>query len=368
MTVSFDYYVEDIDTQIATYDQVRLWRGTSPTGSFTTQAATATLVAGQKLYTLSDSGGDVNSVYVVDFHHSTLGNTSTQSAPFYPDGVSLLRLRLEAARKSGAGFDSTCSALGTTTTLVDAALLDNGVDADYGSGLWLYRPFASLGTDRLRRVALSGFDTTTGTFTVTRAYSNAPAATEVYHAFMFYPPIRSAGAAMSWDDIIRDALRDTWYVDQLDIGTGTATGTTTTTTARFSLSDTADVQRSQVRRILIRTFDANGNPIDRDANTQQGVTQFVPDGAGNLSIDVYPAPLTTEHVIVEVNRQPTALYNDADVVDIPIDYAVAAVRRRLYWQRNSDQAGKYTAELAAATADFAKASTLNQPNVVQRGL
>lgn len=362
MSVEFTKYVEDIDTVLLTYDQIRLFRDVSPTGDFSTAVTTATLVAGQTLYDLSDSSGNANYVYVVDFYHSTLGNTSPPSAPFYPEGYSLLRLRVDAARKANAGWDSTCSALGTATTLVDAPLLDNGVDADFAQGVWLYRPNAALATDRVRRVALSGFDTTTGAFTVSRPWSNAPAANEVYHAFLFYPPTDGPGAGASWDRIIRDAFHDLWYVDQIDLGTGTAT-----MQRRFSLTDVADVARAQVRRVLIRCFDANNNPFDRDAGSLMGVWQFVEDGPGSVSIDVYPAPITTEHVIAEVNRQPAPIYNDTDVMDIDAAYARAAVVRRLFWQLNSDQPGKYAGELAMAQQDLASAAT-PAPNAVIRGL
>lgn len=363
MSVDFTKYVEDIATVMDTYNEIRLFRDVSPTGAFATAVDTAALVADQQLYDLSDDSGNANYVYVIDFYHTTTGATSPRSDPFYPEGVSLLRLRLEAARQAGAGFDGTCTDDGTTTTLIDAVLLDNGVDADYGEGLWLYRPNASLTTDMLRRVAREGFDDTTGTFTLTRAYSNAPADDEVYHAFMFYPPIRTSGVAMSWDDIIRAALREIWYVDQVDLGPGT-----TDNKRRFSITDTVDVQRSQVRRVLIRRTDDNGNIFDHDAGTMGGFWQFVDDGPGNLSIDVYPTPNTSENVVVEVNRQPAALYNDTDVLDIRIEYAIAAVKRRLFWQLNSDQPGKYTVELAEAQQDFDNTNGVNKPGAVLRGV
>lgn len=362
MTVTFDYYVEDIDTKLETYDQVRLFQDTSPAGSFATQVATATLVAGQLLYTLSDDSGDANKVYVVDFHHSTLGNTSERSAPFYPAGVSLLRLRLEAARRANAGFDSVCSAVGTTTSLIDAVLFDSGKDADFLDGAWVYRPFAALATDRVRRVYLGGFEPSTGTLNFARVYSNAPASGEVYHVYNFYPPTDQPGAGMSWDRIIRDALADVWYVDQIDLGTGT-----TAHQRRFNISDFVEASPSQVRRVLIRTTDPDGNLCDRDADTLRCFWETVQNGPGDLSIDVFPAPLTTESVIVEVNRRVTPFYNDTDVTAAPMDYTVAAVVRRLFWQLNQDQPGKYAGELASAQQLLERAA-VSHPLAVVRGV
>ena len=367
MTVSISAYVEDITTamdttQDAYYDEIQLYRDTSPTGGFSTLVDTVSLVADQNLYTLSDSSGTINNVYRWRLHHSTQGFASELSPVFYPEGYSLLRLRLDMSRQANGGFDGTCSDDGTTTTLVDVALTDTGQDDGFLAGTWLYRPNAALTTDKVRRVVeKTGFNTTTGALTVSRAWSNAPASSEVYQVFNFYPPIDWSGVPMSYDRIIRDALRDVWFVDQLDLGVGT-----TTRKRRFDLGDFADVQASQVRRVWRRTTDDNGNICDVDADTQGGFWRMVENGPGDLSIDVYPVPLTTESIIAEVNRNAASLYNDDDVIGVDALYAKKVCVAQLFTQLNTDQPGKYGGELAMATA--AIGTPPPKPSAVLRGI
>lgn len=366
MTVKISAYVEDIatamdDTQDAYYDEIQLYRDTSPTGGFSTLVDSVDLDTDEHLYTLTDDSGTINNVYRWRLHHSTQGYTSELSAVFYPEGYSLLRLRMDVAREANGGWDSTCSGAGTSTTLVDAVLRDSGRDADFIEGAWLYRPNATLAADRLRRITEGGFDADTGTLTVTRAWSNAPASAEVYHVYNYYPPIDWPGSAMSYDRIIRAALRKVWFVDLLYLGEGT-----TTNKRNFDLGDYADVQASQVRNVYRRTTDANGNVCDVDANTQGGFWKLVQNGPGELSIDVYPAPLTSETIVAEVNRNAGALYNDDDVVLVDADYARKACVARLYRQLNTDQPGRYQGELAMALSDVGTPPA--KPGAVLRGV
>lgn len=362
MTVTIDYYVEDIENTLLKYDQVRLYRGTSPTGSFATIVDTVSLQSGQTLYALNDSNGTINDVYVVDFYHDTLGTTSSQSAPFYPVGASLLRLRIEAARRANAGFEGVCTAAGTTTTLVDTVLQDTGIDAHFLDGSWVYRPNASVGADRLRRVKPSGFNPATGTLSFTRAYTNPPGNEEVYQVFNFYPPIPQSGVGMSWDAVIRDAMMDVWYTDRVEIGNGTVDWK-----RRFSLSDVVGSPAGDIRGVYIRTTDSHGNIRDRDAGTNGGYWEVVQNGPGDVSIDVVPPPSQSEIVVVEVNRRDSALYNDTDMVSAPFEYAVAAVVRRLFWQLNIDQPGKYSGELLGAQQLLDRAAG-SRPGPVIRGI
>lgn len=360
-TVSLKAYVENISEALDTYTQVRLYSDTSPGGDFSTLADTETLVAGQEEYTLTDTAATAATVWRFRLYNPTGPVQSDLSPLIRPAALTMLRLRMEAARQASAGFDGTCSAAGTTTTLVDAALIDSGVDEAYIEGAWVYRPDAAASGDRVRRVKRAGFDTTAGSLGFARAYANAPAEAEAYQVFNLLPPIDTRGEPYSWDRAIRDGLSNVWLVDQVNLGEGTSTLTTD-----FSLAAHASyLSKRMVRRVLRRRTDSNGNVTDCDASTQGGWWSIEENGIGNLTLRIMPAPATQESVIVEFNRTDSDLWGDDDVTLVPEPQAVAAVVLAAYrWLNETDQPGRYEREYRGALQAYARASRERVPSDV----
>src|SRR5690606_37872786 len=90
------------------------------------------------------------------------GSTSTaKSPPYRSEAIPLVTLRVMVAARMGAGFHSTCTANGTVSALIDASLRDDGEDASYLEGAWIYRPSAA-DADKLRRTANSPFTPASG--------------------------------------------------------------------------------------------------------------------------------------------------------------------------------------------------------------
>lgn len=350
MTVTVDIYIEDAADQIADYDTIRLYRGTDPSVyPFTgLPVTTATLVSTTLAYTLTDTNGTANSYYRYSLYNSSTTTESDQSEVINPAGLTLLRLRLEAARGAGVGFNGTCSETGTLTTLIDAALRDSGIDATFLEGAWIYRPDAAASGDRCRRVKASGFDATTGTLSFDRAYTNAPTSGEVYHVFLLQPPIDQTGAPYSWDRAVRDGLQRYWFVDQLNLGAGTSTRQT-----RFSLGTHASyVTRQRIRRVLLRTTDSNGIDTDVNADSNGRFWDYVENGPMTISLEIIPAPSTDQTVIVEVNRTDAQLFGDGDVTVADLEIARRAVVLAMYQEMNTLQPGKYAGEYQAALLDW----------------
>jgi len=350
MSVTVDIYIEDAAVEIADYDTIRLYRGTDPSVyPFTgLPVATATLVSTTLAYTLTDANGTANSYYRYSLYNSSTTTESDQSEAINPAGLTLLRLRLEAARGAGVGFNGTCSETGTTTSLIDAALRDSGVDAKFLEGAWIYRPDAASSNDRCRRVKASGFEATTGTLSFDRAYTNAPTSGEVYHVFLLQPPIDQTAVPYSWDRAVRDGLQQYWFVDQLNLGTGTSTRQT-----RFSLGTHASyVTRKRVRRVLLRTTDSNGIQTDVNADNNGRSWNAVENGPMTLSVEIIPAPSTDQTVIVEVNRIDAQLFGDSDVTVADPEIARRAVILAMYQEMNVLQPGKYKGEYDAALFDW----------------
>lgn len=135
---------------------------------------------------------------------------------------SLLEIVYQAAREARHASTGTCSATGTTTTLVDLALVDVGVTDGFMQGAWILRPTAS-DADKVRTVESGGFNTTTGTFTVQRAWSVAPQSGEAYYLFTLAPPLSPTyypvpGNSYSWQDACNDSLSNTYYLSNLTLG------------------------------------------------------------------------------------------------------------------------------------------------------
>lgn len=360
MTIQLSIYVEEH----ATYDRIKLYRDTAATGAFSTLVTTITLVSGQESYDYADGSGSATSWY-----RYRLSDGSTDSAfseAFRPSAVMLLDVRLEAAMRCGAGFASTCTALGAAGYLEDETLADIAVDAKWGEGAWIYRPNAADDGDRLRRVAKDGLDTTDWQLSVTRDWENAPADNEVYHFFLLLSPIDTAGQSYSWDRAVRDGLRATWYTDLLDLGEGNGYRTL------WDLDDFAGyVERDQVRMVYRRTSrEADGETVYsyRDARKWGGWTRWRDNGPGSLQLEVHPPLSATETLIVEANRRYESVYADSDVTNCPLELASRAAAWQAYAHLNRVSAGRYAAEEALAKQEFMDEYLVSPPTTVVSGI
>lgn len=342
MAIAVAVYVEDIDTQIATYNQIRLYRASSPDGTFSLTGDVATLVADQEQYALTDASGDANQYYQYDFYHTVSTAASAKSEVFSPPEATLLKVMLKAAQESGAGFSSTCTATGDTTYLVDAKLNDDGLDEDFLEGAWVYMYGASA-ANKLRRVTT--FTTATSRLTWARA-SVALNSGDPYHVYTLLPPIPTPGQAYSWRDAVNDGLNATWYIDLLNIGPGTSTQP-----SRFDLSS-FQLPRDSVRRVFLRTYDDDDRPYDEDMNMRGNWWSIEENGPQEMTLILSRPPGTTEHVFVEVQRTYAAIYTDDAVTVCPFELAWRAAKWKAYEHLNAIQLGKYAGEMTLARKAF----------------
>lgn len=349
MTVTLSYYLEDVNAQMAAdWTHLRLYRDTDPAGAFGTLVEAEALVADQTDYEFEDSTGSTAHWYRVALYNSGTLALSTKGDPFRPDATTLLDVIAAAAERAGAGFKSTCSSVGTVSQLIDVTLRDQGQSPDYLSNAYVYRPDAAA-ADQLRRLVARPFDETTGGLTPVREWAAEPDEDEVYYVFLLLPPFKAAGAPYSWADAARDGLQECAFEDTIDIGVGT-----TTRDSRFDLGvHLGYLREGDIRNVYLRRYDDDGMVIaNLNASKQGRYYATEPNGRGQLTLIVRPAPSTEQHVIVETNRRDAELYAAADITNCPLRLAARATVWKAYEYLNTVHLDKYSSELKLAERAF----------------
>lgn len=356
--VTVDAQVENIDEVMETYNRIRLYRDTDPGGSFSTLVDTETLVADQIDYTLTDSSGGAGYVYRYAFYHTVSLVQSSLSDAFFPSGRNVSDIIIAAARKA-RGFAGTCSAEGTVSTLIDATLAEEGLDADFLSGCYLYRPDAAAEGDWQRRLAQNPFDLAATSLTPARDWTNVPASGERYAIFPLMPPLAGRGG-YSWLEACADGLYGISDYDIIDLGVGTSAGK-----QRYSLSAHASYfEINAVRKVLLRSYtDEDDDSVyeELDASKNLRWWEFRPNGRDDQHIWLSTPPMTDEHVMVEVLRRYAKVYRPDDITLCPFELAVAATVARAYEYLNAISRGKYAAEAAFAAAELTRERAYSRP-------
>lgn len=273
--------------------------------------------------------------------------------------VTLNEVVLESAMRSGAGFEGTCTGAGTTTTLVDLAATDQGTDANFAAGGWIYRPDAALAADMVRRISSSGFDPSTGTWTVTRAWTNAPTNSEAYQVYAMLPPIEQRGMAESWRRLVNRGLGNMWFEDEITIGTGDGSRT------RFLMSDDTGwtPTEQQITAVLARRTDSGGLVYDMD-QSKGGRSWAVLKSGGDAYMVLLRPPTSEQQVVLQVIRTYPSLTADTDTTVCPLELASLRTRFELmsYLDATPQSQGQYTGELARAYKDWAVQYAQTKPN------
>lgn len=349
-------YVEDPEARLADFDEIRIWRDTSPTGAFTTVVADIALASGQTLYTFDDLTGAPDSWYRYAFRNAATITQSEFSSPFKARGGTLSSLTFLVAQRASAAFEGVTSGASGATTLVDDALRDFGHDQEFLNGAWV-----SVG-GTVRRTTLAPFDPSTGAVSLTREWT-PPAPGSHYRVFAILPPEQTPGAAYSWAQAVRDGLRYCWFVDQIIVGHGDGQ------TSRFPLTAVQSLNAVNRRRAVFLRYNSGGRQYDRDLGRGASYWSIEDDDTGPVLVLPF-APPTGSQVVVEVARQPDTPWQPDDYVDFPEDVAVRAGVLAAYRHLNAAPGtrGNYTTELAGAISEFMAAYAPIQPQdaILQR--
>lgn len=208
MAITVQFLVEDVATQIALYDKIRLYRGTSATGSFSF-VANVSLVAGQFSYNYPDSSGTINSWYKWSLYNSVSTAESDKTVAFRPGNTSLLRIRQYALEHYKCGLVMNASAVGTSTSIVttDFRFKVSILQAGQGKGAFLYPTSGSrVGEARM----ITDSSPTAGTFTISPAMDGALAIADEFEWHWMARPDQ-------WNTAIRAGLARYYHIDRVPI-------------------------------------------------------------------------------------------------------------------------------------------------------
>lgn len=207
MAVTLRFTVEDVTTQLVTYESIRVYRSATLGGAYS-QITDITLVDGTFYYSYSDSGGDLNKWYKYSFYHATGPVESDLSAPFRVDGVTRLRARQRALSEYGAGI----VLVNTGTDANKVTTSDHRVKTtlfrdDRGKGTWLW-PTGGNNQEEARIILSS--DVSEGSMTVLPAFSgNFANNDEVEWHWLADPTV--------WNDALNRGMGRYYYVDRVPV-------------------------------------------------------------------------------------------------------------------------------------------------------
>ena len=140
MPATLRIVVEDITTQMDTYDHIQIHRATSVDGTYTDQSLDEALVALTYYYEIEDSGGDLNKWYKYRFYNDTGPVGSAFSDPFRVDGVTRLRAIQRALEDYNAGMvmESTTAGSSSIIKTLDTRHKSTAYRDGRAKGAWIY--------------------------------------------------------------------------------------------------------------------------------------------------------------------------------------------------------------------------------------
>lgn len=140
MAVTLRFTVEDVGTQLDTYESIRVYRADTVDGAYS-QITDITLVANQFRYSYEDSSGDITKWYKRSFHHAAGPVESSLSAPFQVTGTTRKLIRQRMMEEYGCGIVFEASAGGDDTVDTDDFRIKSasGFSTTRGKGTWLYK-------------------------------------------------------------------------------------------------------------------------------------------------------------------------------------------------------------------------------------
>ena len=288
--------VEDITTQLESYNYLRVYRAGTLTGAYTL-IDTQLLVAGQYHYTYYDSGGSANAWYKFTLYQSVGNTESSPSDIFRPFGTTRQRIRQRALSEYRAGLVIIAAAAGSTIALwktADPRVASAIHKAGKFVGSWLMPSNTSGGIiDGAARFITANATPTDGELTVD-AWSDPPAAGDEAELHWLASPDE-------WNAALNRALGRYYYIDRLPlVGLGGST-------YEYDLSKFPWLKKGNLHSVW---YYPTGSSIESPW-VGDGRWYKVRDDRDILTLAISPAIDTSETLYLECSRPMLPLYTDA---------------------------------------------------------
>ncbi len=292
MAVTLRFIVEDVTTQLVTYESIRIYRSDTLGGTYSS-VDDVTLVSGTFYYSYSDSAGDLNKWYKYSFRHSTGPVESDLSAPFRVDGVTRLRGRQAALAKYSAGIvlvntGTDADKITTADHRVKTTLFQD----DRGKGTWLWPTTGN--NQEVARLILSSV-ASTGVITVLPAWSGNFANNDEVEWHTLADPTE-------WNNALNRGMARYWYVERVPI-VGVANQEEYSLVGIPFLKDKEHVHD-------VRWYPTSGVDVDESFGVD-GRWWGIREDVGVLTLQIKPAIAATQTLYLECTRPMSPLYTDA---------------------------------------------------------
>lgn len=200
--------VEDVNTQLATYNRIQLVRAATVGGAYAL-VTTITIVQDDYFYSYDDSTGGPTFWYKYRFYHATTLTASSYSNPFQPEQVTRKKIRQDSIDGHEMGMVLLAKAGSTASSLLtdDYRVKSTAYRTDRGKGGWIRM---TSGTYAGEIVRVTGTTPSTGAFALSPSLTGAPSAGDEFEWHWSLDPA-------SWDRCINKGLARYYYIDRIPI-------------------------------------------------------------------------------------------------------------------------------------------------------
>jgi hypothetical protein len=304
MSVTVRITVEDIATQLLTYNSIRLYRADTLGGSYTVQV-TESLVADDYYYTISDASGTLNHWYKYTFYHTVSTAESDFSLAFRVDGVTRLRAIQKAMADYNAGFVMVASGVGDTSSLItnDTRIRSTAFRDDRFKGSWVY---VSTGARAEEDSIVVASDVSLGDLTIDPILTGDLAVGDEFE-------LHRLAQRQVWNDAFNRAMARYYYTDRVPI-------------PGVSGQEEYDLAELPWVRTEDDIFDVTHYPVSgQDIEKSYGVDgKWWKPRQDREKIVLAIHPATTDTLYLYTVRPMPSLYTDAAVAPLPCAEELAA--------------------------------------------
>lgn len=313
MAVTIRVTVEDVTTQLLTYNRIQIERANSVGGTYAL-VNTITLVSGTYYYSYADTSGDVNKWYRYRFFHATTLAASDYSNPFRPDGLTRLKIRQEVLKVYRAGLTLLMDAVGSTIQIstADFRFKSSTFRADRGKNSYV---LVTTGNRVDQARIISATDPTNGTLNVSPAFTGS--AFVVNDEFEWHWLVDPE----TLNNCINSGLNRYWFLERVPI-VGVAGQ------EEYDLATLPWITRKkQITGLWHYELQTTSNTDDGNESPWTGNGRWwgTREDSNSVKLLLYPTIETTKTIWLEALRRVQPVYTDSSILPAVVNQELCTV-------------------------------------------